>query len=273
MIMSNISIVTAFFDIGRGEWTPDKGLPHYLQRTTDTYIERFSHLTKLENELVVFSTPDIIEKLQPLREGKEEQIKFVAFDLKMMDNVKQRISDVQKNEEYQKKIHPSQVKNPEYWNADYVLVNFLKSFFVNVAIHNNLISNDLVAWLDFGYCRTADKVPSSGKWSYDFDTTKMHLFSYHDYQEGRDIQDIIATNDVHVLGAKIVGGKEVWPKFQELMFSSLELLLQNNLVDDDQTLMLISYLSSPELFELHKIPDHQLGHDPFVIFKDFNNEA
>jgi len=26
--MNEISIVTAFFDIGRGDWTPDKGLPH-----------------------------------------------------------------------------------------------------------------------------------------------------------------------------------------------------------------------------------------------------
>jgi hypothetical protein len=32
--MNEITIVTAFFDIGRGNWTPDKGLPHYLQRTT-----------------------------------------------------------------------------------------------------------------------------------------------------------------------------------------------------------------------------------------------
>ena len=49
----SISIVTAFFDIGRGDWTPDKGLPHYLHRTTDTYIERFGHLATLENEITV----------------------------------------------------------------------------------------------------------------------------------------------------------------------------------------------------------------------------
>ena len=77
--MSDITIVTAFYDIGRGDWTPDKGLPHYLQRTTDTYIERFSHMAQLENEMVVFSTPDIIEKLQPLR--GERPTKWVSFDI------------------------------------------------------------------------------------------------------------------------------------------------------------------------------------------------
>ena len=39
--MNDITIVTAFFDIGRGEWTPDKGLPHYLHRTNQTYLQRF----------------------------------------------------------------------------------------------------------------------------------------------------------------------------------------------------------------------------------------
>ena len=77
--MSDITIVTAFYDIGRGEWTPDKGLPQYLQRTTDTYIERFSHMTQMENEMVVFSTPDIIEKLQPLR--GDRPTKWVSFDI------------------------------------------------------------------------------------------------------------------------------------------------------------------------------------------------
>ena len=51
--MNEISIVTAFFDIGRGDWTPDKGLPHYLQRTTDTYFDRFANMANLDNTLVV----------------------------------------------------------------------------------------------------------------------------------------------------------------------------------------------------------------------------
>ena len=46
--MNNISIVTAFFDIGRGNWTPEKGLPDYLYRTTDTYFERFGYLAQLD---------------------------------------------------------------------------------------------------------------------------------------------------------------------------------------------------------------------------------
>lgn len=266
-----ITIVTAFYDIGRGDWTPEKGFPHYLQRTTETYIERFSHMAQLENPMIIFSTPDIIEKLRPLR--GERPTKWVDFDLfkNYADLIKQ-IHDIQKKDEYQNMIHPSQRANPEYWNPHYVIVNFLKSVFVNLAIKHKMINTELIAWLDFGYCRTPDKIPASKKWSYDFDVNKMHLFNYKEY-DGVPIQRIISTNDVYILGAKIVGGITAWPKFELLMKDSLIELGQHGMVDDDQTLMLMSTIKQPDLFELHKIPDHQLGLDPFVIFSDFNKEV
>lgn len=266
-----ITIVTAFYDIGRGDWTPDKGLPHYLQRTTDTYIERFSHMAQLENEIIVFSTADIIERLKPLR--GERPTKWIIFDaLLKHENLIRDIHSIQKSESFQNLIHPQQRLNPEYWNPEYVLVNFLKSIFVNMAIQNGLIQTELAAWLDFGYCRTPDKIPASKKWSYDFDVNKMHLFNYKDY-DNKPIPEIISTNDVYILGAKIVGGISAWPKFESAMRESLLMLGSNGLIDDDQTLMLMSTIKHPDLFELHKIPDHQFGLDPFVIFSDFNKEV
>jgi protein YibB len=270
-MMSDITIVTAFYDIGRGDWTPDKGLPHYLQRTTETYIERFSYLAQMENEMIVFSTADIIEKLKPLR--GDRPTKFIDFDFKEhYAKLIEEVATLQRNENFQNMIHPSQRANPEYWNPHYVVVNFLKSVFVNLAIKNNFASNELVSWLDFGYCRSEDKIPASKKWSYDFDVNKMHLFNYKEY-DNKGIQDIISTNDVYILGAKIVGGKTAWPRFEAHMKASITLLGSNGLIDDDQTLMLIASVKEPELFELHRIPDHQLGLDPFVIFSDFNNEV
>jgi hypothetical protein len=100
----------------------------------------------------------------------------------------------------------------------------------------------------------------------------MHLFNYKEYDD-KPIHEIIATNDVYILGAKIVGGVTAWPKFESAMKECLIELGTNGLIDDDQTLMLMSSIKYPELFELHKIPDHQLGLDPFVIFSDFNKEV
>jgi protein YibB len=268
--MTNITIVTAFYDIGRGNWTPDKGFPHYLHRTTDTYMERFSYLAQLENDMVVYTSEEFVDRIKEIRKGKNTHV--VTLPLENYSVLRDKIAKVQSNTNFQSMIHPSQVKNPEYWNADYVLVNYLKSTFVNLSIDNNLVNTDLVAWLDFGYCRSPDKIPPSRKWSYNFNPNKMHMFNYKDFQPGDSINRIIATNDVYILGAKIVGGQKVWKEMKFLVERSLQTLLERDLVDDDQTLILLSTLIQPNLFELHRIPDHQLGLDPFIILKDYNNE-
>jgi protein YibB len=268
--MGNISIVTAFFDIGRGDWTPDKGLPHYLQRSTETYMERFSHLAKLENDMAVITTPEFTQRILDLRQGRPTIV--IEDSLDNYDDIRQRIKSVQSDPNFQKLIHPSQVKNPEYWNADYVLVNFLKSTFVRNVIRSELFTTDLIAWLDFGYCRTADKIPPSKRWSYNFNPDKMHMFNYKDLEKEPSLLRIISTNDVYILGAKIVGGQKAWIEFKDLMGVCLANLLNSKLVDDDQTLMLMSTIYRPQLFDLHRIPDHQLGLDPFVILKDFNTD-
>jgi protein YibB len=266
--MNEISIVTAFFDIGRGDWTPDKGLPHYLQRTTDTYIERFGHMAKLENEMVVFTSSELAPKIKELRGDRPTEI--IVFDFhNSLQELRDKIKQVQRSEKYQSLIHPSQIRNPEYWNADYVLINALKSTFVRKSIDYNIIKNDLVAWLDFGYCRTEDSLSGKTRWQYPFDTEKVHFFTIKDFKEGTYIQDIIANNDVHVTGPCIVAGKSSWRKLELLVQHNMEQLLKNNLIDDDQTLLLMSYLSCRELFELHPVSSQ----DWFVAFKDYNEST
>lgn len=258
--MNDISIVTAFFDIGRGDWTPDKGLPHYLQRTTETYLERFGHMAKLENEMFVYTSPELAPKIDELRKGKKTKIFTLDFPNSFVE-LREKVSSVQKNPEYQAKINPMQVRNPEYWNADYVVVNLLKSSFVNQSIP--FIDNDLIAWLDFGYCREPINVT---KWQYPFAKDKIHFFNIKEWKEGTYIQDVITNNDVHITGPMIVAGKELWPKLEYLVNHGIKELLNNNLIDDDQTLLLMSYLYSPDLFELHPVSSN----DWFVAFKEYN---
>jgi protein YibB len=266
----SISIVTAFYDIGRGDWTPDKGLPHYLQRSTDTYLERFSHLAKLKNEIIVFTSADLAEKVEKVCYNRMENTKIVVLDVfTHFAEMRKDIEAVQKSEDFQKIINPAQAKNPEYWNPDYVMVTNLKAFFVHMAIQNNIPTNDMVSWIDFGYCRSEANIPASKEWNYSFDPEKIHMFNYKDYDD-RPIGEIIANNDVYILGAKVVAHKSKWETMAKLMHHSYGELMRNGYVDDDQGLWLISYLLKKELFELHRIPDHQLGHDPFVLFNQFN---
>lgn len=261
--MNEITIVTAFFDIGRGEWTPDKGLPWYLQRTTQTYLDRFSHMAKLENPMIVYTSEDLVDTIKKIRGDLPTEI--IPVNLKeSFVKLREDISKIQKSPEYQSKINPLQVKNPEYWNSDYVLVNLLKSAFVNRSLH--MIPTKLVAWMDFGYCRSEETLAGVKKWCYPFDPEKIHFFNIKDWKEGTYIQDVIANNDVHITGPCIVAGKDMWPILEALVSHNTLELIENNLIDDDQTLLLMSYLMKPELFELHPVSSN----DWFVAFRDYN---
>ena len=98
--------------------------------------------------------------------------------------------------------------------------------------------------------------------------TSHHINASHYMVKKIDtLQDIVYTGDVYIQGCHIVAGKEKWKKLQELMFANLKLALGMNLSDDDQTFLLMAYLSAPQYFELHyNSPD-----DWFRIFKDYNN--
>lgn len=273
--MTNLSIVTAFFDIGRGSWTADKGFPFYLARSADTYIERFERLCELKNDIVVFTSPEYADRLSEIGHKRDSACTTVCtVDLEEnFGDLLEQISNIQGSEDFRKNVRPHLMKNPEYWNSYYVLVTNLKAKFTSQAIQDDLVKNDMVAWIDFGYCREKSNIPSSKEWNYNFDPEKIHLFSYKDKDPNKSIEDIIFDNDVHILGAKVVAHKKMWPLLEHLVEESWKDLQGLNIVDDDQGLWLMAYHKSPKNFELHPIPDHQLGHDPFVLFNKFNDSA
>ena len=269
--MSDITIVTAFFDIDRHEWTPDKGLPHFLHRTSQTYLERFGHLAQLDHQMVIFTTQQYAEQVAGYRKGKEDKTKVVIVEhpRQSHSNMRSQIEIVQRSQDFQSKLTTRQRLMPESWSPDFCLVTDLKAHYTNKAVEMGLVENDMVAWIDFGYARTLDKIPSGKKWTYDFNPEKIHLFPHKELGD-RTVAQTIYEGDVIVFGAFVVAHKNLWPIMADLMEESFNILLEQNVVDDDQGLWLQASLLKPELFEMHLVPDHQLGHDPFVIFEQFN---
>jgi len=263
IIDNDITIVTAFFDIGRGNWTPDKGFPHYLHRTTDTYFERFSHLAQLENEMFIFTSKDLVDRVAKLRQDRPTTIFEFDFPNEAKE-LRDAVEFVQLLPSFQTMINPAERRNPEYWNADYVVVNLLKSTFACIASVQS--KNNMIAWLDFGYCRNNDTLNGVKHWTYPFNPEKIHLFKIKDYQPGTTIHQLISNNDVHITGPCIVSSKENWRKLEISILEAAKELTNNNLIDDDQLMLLLSYLTSPELFELHSVSPNNW----FTVFRDFN---
>lgn len=253
------TIVTAFFDIGRGNWTNG---PSYLKRTTDDYFNYFNRLLKLDNQIILFTTSDMAPRITP-----QDNLIVYYFDhwKTLFPKIAYSVKEIQTNPRFLKNVQ--QPWNPEYWSTDYIMVNFLKTFFVEYAISNVPDISDMVAWIDFGYAKEERHVPVTS-WEYDFDPEKIHLFSIKQNVPLRiDIMGIIATNDVFIQGCHVVAHKKHWKWFHMDMIKYMEYLINWEIIDDDQTLLLLCYIMNPEKYEIHYIDPK----DWFVMFSQFNN--
>lgn len=269
--MSKITIVTAFFDIGRGEISTQDGLPAYLMRTTDTYFDYFANLAKLENDMVVFVAKHHVEKVLALRNGRPTQI--IEFDFaNKLNYVKKLIHNVQTDAQFISKINPEQIKNIEYWSADYVLVNNLKAYFVNKAIKQGVVNTDMVAWVDFGYCRAAETLNELRNWAYDFDPNFVHMFTIRKnrkIQHHDDVMKFIFNNEVYIIGGCIVASQHKWREFLKLLTKNQKSLLQNRIVDDDQGMYLMCLFQNRHLFKLNYLGKKQW----FALFRKYDKTA
>ncbi len=269
--MSKITIVTAFFDIGRGDISTE-AYPSYLKRTTETYFDYFSNLAKLDNEMIIFTQKEFEQKILQIRNGKPTKV--IIFDFHHKFNYHRKlISKIQKSPEFQQKVNSEQLKNIEYWSADYVMVNNMKAFFVNQAIDKNLILNQQVAWVDFGYIRDNETLNNVKEWRYDFDSQKVHLFSITKKQKlpenFEEVLTFIFNNQVFIIGGAIVATKEKWLEFLTLLYHNQKSLIAKNIIDDDQGLYMMCLYKNPELFQINYLGKNQW----FSLFKKYDETA
>ncbi len=268
--MADITIVTAFFDIGRGNSrVGERIMPEYFIRSTDTYFEYFSHMAKLENDMVIFTTEEFKERILSLRKGYGNT-NVVIFDFhNRLPLIKKMIAKVQQNPDFIKRVNSDQIQNIEYWFPEYVLVNQLKTYFVNKAIYDGLTKHDLVAWVDFGYCRSTETLGKIKKWQYDFDRRFIHLFSIEKKVKLNSYEDVLCfifNNQVYLIGGCIIGTKEKWLSFLKLLYQNQKMLLKENIIDDDQGIYAMCLFKKPELFQINYLGKEQW----FSLFKKYD---
>ncbi len=263
---TDISIVTAFFDIGRGEWQKNKILDHSYQRSSATYLERFSHLAKINNQMIVFTSSAFAPKILELRRAFDrdsQTIIFVIDDLfsePTIAELEARIAS-KMNDRFRQWTVASDA--PEYNFSRYVLVNALKSAFVNTAHAEGAIDAGQAAWIDFGYCRDGQRLDASTRWR--FDTRgKMNLFHIRQIDQ-MPIFEVVKRGTVFFQGCHILVPVSKWSSFASEVGLALEALLTCDLVDDDQTLLLMAYRKNPADFIIHAVDPA----DWFVIFRNF----
>ncbi len=261
---TDIGIVTAFFDIGRGSWTKDKGYSEHLLRTNENYINYFKQLAKLDNEMVVYTSKEFVDTVYQIRGGGGKTTHVITVDLdKEFKSALEKISSIQKNQKFIDKIPVNQRKNPEYWSPYYILVTNLKSYFVTRTIKEELLTPNQIAWVDFGYCRDADVLGNITHWQYNFKPNYLHLFALKRPYLFANIKNprfpytkkqalkFIFHNKKGIIGGVIVGNKDVWLKFHTMVSEVQTELMNNLIVDDDQGVYIYTFVQNQDLFKLN----------------------
>jgi protein YibB len=257
-----VSIVTAFFDIGRGNW---RG----FVRSNEQYLEWFKNLARLKNEMVIFTEQKFVNAILDIRtkNGLGSITTVISCDHLFGPNGQLVETNRLLGRAMRPELHAF-VRDPgcpEYWNADYVLLNLLKTVFVSIATKLGLNANQQIAWIDFGYCRDAQRFDPNIPWQFDCGG-RMNIFHIRE-PDDRPIFDIVRTGDVYFQGCHIVGPAECWHHLSRLVDDAMASLLACGLVDDDQTVLLMAYRRAPDLFKIHAVDPS----DWFVLFRNFKH--
>ena len=253
-----ISIVTAIYDLDRDNWdkaSQASAAPHprFFVRSLigeGSYFASFEVMLRMKNDITVFTE----EKLRPLFEElqrKHSNIKVYYRDIysifnKELDTIKRIQSlDSYKNSQ----TFPG---NPQIWNCGYILVNYLKAWFINEAMKETELNNN-IAWLDFGYFKNSHGIEREMSFDMEYNfSEKIHFIQIMDIALPLvSIETIIKGNQVFIMGGFFVTPKSLAAKCWELMQDSFNYLASKDLMDQDQTLMFLAWQRYPEYFEVH----------------------
>ena len=256
------AIVTAFFDIGRDQWREDGDKPSRLRRSVDLYLQRFGWLAALKNPMVVFVESHLADRVLEARreQGLEGRTAVVVIDrlferepiAALAAHIQHRLTP-----RYREWVlHP---EAPEYREPRYVLVN--------AALDLGLVEAAQIAWIDFGYCGDDQRFDPAKPWRFDAGD-RINLFHMAELDEA-PITRVVRRGDVYFQGCHIVGPAPAWRPFAREIGSALEALLACDLVDDDQTMMLMAWRRDPARYRIHGVmpPDWR------VLFRRFNADT
>ena len=172
--MNEITLVTAFFDIGRKDY---KRYP----RSNDDYLEYFSVWARMNNKVIVYTNSDMAKKVIEVRRKYGLESKTIIVEVNDETKIEKELYDkmhlISQNDEFLnfRFIHDALSNNAKY---DYVML--LKYWCLKDAVQKGY-ANGMVAWIDFGF-NHGDKCYINPEefnftWKTNLNSQKIHLFS------------------------------------------------------------------------------------------------
>jgi protein YibB len=239
-----ITVVTALIDIGRGTWSTKH------KRSIEEYLDLFSNVCKLENNMVIWTTADLVPKVRELRRGKENSTMICVCSPNdfVLNNRKSDIDRIMENNKSRKYYHDQAHLAPEFNSSEYVILVNNKIEFMRRAA---MMCDDYIVWVDAGYSfktfdmtgkhvvipdKHKDKVYMCKLWKWPFESEPLAF----QCQWPLDVLD----------GGFVSIDTKLMAKFADLYYSLINEILDHGIIDDDQFFMTMMYVRYPDLFSL-----------------------
>lgn len=268
--MNKIQCITAFIDIGRGDWMN-------YNRSNQKYIDNFiDFYSNIYLDLIVFCNNTIkTEILKRVDSNFKTNIDFqdISKDDLSYFNMVETIRNIQNSDKIIEYKRRDLSNPPEYSNPEYVAMMFAKSEFIKISLERGLINSDNIAWIDFGighgdvsYINAAkNKTLVNPK------SDKIILFNRQNIDLSTD-PFFYSTmwDNVLVCGGFYIIPKDLINLFYDEFKRIVDLFINIGIIDDDQTILSILGASNTDycnIINSSKYKDNPNGGDWFPIFE------
>jgi len=242
-------------------------------KTPSLYLEYFSNLLDIKNDIILFYDEKIETELKKLIELKNKKniTLFKINEKFLIDNTHAwknlTISKQILNSDYFQKIkvrRPCRGTTPEVNHVEYNLINYSKIDIINYVIENNLSNHEYYAWLDFGILREKRHMPKDFTYNPTecfLDNNSLHMMAYTEILERWKLPTDWNWEFLFfwkkIWGCSIFSHRKNFKFIQEKFHEECNIMFSYNLIDHDEPVWLMLKSRFPELIKIYKF-------EPFV---------
>ena len=272
--MSNITLVTGLWEIGRGELTEG------WSRSFDHYLENFEKLLLIDNNLIIFGDDELETFVKERR--RDENTQFINKSL-----------DWFKNNEYYNKIQEIRT-NPDWYNlsgwlkdstqAKLEMYNPLvmsKMFLLHDAVILDKFNSQKLFWLDAGITNTVNV----GYFTHDKVLDKIDklfdrfTFVAFPYDADKEIHGFNIDSMTEIVGQRVDkvcrggffgGSKSIIREMNNLYYDLMMSTLNKGLMGTEESLFSIMAYTNPKNVDYVEIESNGLL---YKFFEDVKNDS
>ncbi len=255
-IVSNqsIAIVTALFDIGRGEWWE-------YRRPFDEYLKYLQILLQLKNNLIIYIDNKSIEWVMNTRRkfvDDDNRTLIIPFGINQLPlwRYRNRMQSIIDNEQINWNVEwdTAMRTHPESKSADYNIIVNSKPFFIYDASQRNPFESTHFVWLDAGYGHGRHNIyPVDWIWSPQLPSHAIALIKLTpdwDMLSKYQLKKLYRHDVAVISGGFVSVPIALADLFYRIFWSILIDMIDQSMIDDDQTILVMLAQREPAIFHI-----------------------